>query len=141
MHKGRKPLILEGARQVGKTWLLKEFGKREYRKLAYVSCDNNPKIAGLFYDFDTERLIRALSAITGVHITPGDTLIVLDEVQEVPPAITALKYFQEDAPDFHIAVAGSLLGMLIHGGSGFPVGKTESLTLHPLSYGEFYLSP
>lgn len=140
MHKGRKPLILEGARQVGKTWLLKEFGKREYRKLAYVSCDNNPQIAGLFYDFDTERLIRALSAITGVHITPGDTLIVLDEVQEVPPAITALKYFQEDAPDFHIAVAGSLLGMLIHGGTGFPVGKTESLTLHPLSYGEFLMA-
>ena len=103
--KERKPLILEGARQVGKTWILKEFGKKEYSKLAYINCDNNAQMNLLFSDFDTSRLIRGFSAISGVTITPDDTLIVLDEVQEVPLAITAVKYFQENAPDYHIAVA------------------------------------
>ena len=138
--KKRKPLILEGARQVGKTWILKEFGKKEYSKLAYINCDNNTQMNLLFSDFDTSRLIRGFSAISGVTITPDDTLIVLDEVQEVPLAITALKYFQEDAPDYHIAVAGSFLGILLHGGTGFPVGKVDSLTLYPLSFSEFMLA-
>lgn len=138
--KERKPLILEGARQVGKTWILKEFGKKEYSKLAYINCDNNAQMNLLFSDFDTSRLIRGFSAISGVTITPDDTLIVLDEVQEVPLAITALKYFQENAPDYHIAVAGSFLGILLHGGTGFPVGKVDSLTLYPLSFSEFMLA-
>ena len=136
-NKNRKPLILEGARQVGKTWILKEFGRKEYQKFAYINCDNNAQIKNLFSDYDTSRIIRGFSAITGVNITAGDTLIVLDEVQEAPLALTSLKYFQEDAPEYHIIVAGSLLGILLHSGSGFPVGKTESLTLYPLSFSEF----
>lgn len=133
----RKPLVLEGARQVGKTWLLQEFGKREYRNLAYVNCDNNPLIVDLFNDFDIQRIIRNLSAITEIRITPGDTLIVLDEIQEVPKGLTALKYFQEEAPEYHIAVAGSLLGMEIHEGTGFPVGKVDEIKLYPLNFTEF----
>ena len=136
----RKPLILEGARQVGKTWILKEFGRNEYEKIAYINCDNNKQMNILFSDFDVSRLIRGFSAISGVTITPGNTLIVLDEVQEVPLALTALKYFQEEAPEYHIAVAGSFLGILLHEGTGFPVGKTDSLTLYPLSFSEFLLA-
>ena len=103
----RKPLILNGARQVGKTWLLNEFGNREYAQLAYVNCRNNPLARQIFeQDFDVARIIRGLRALTRVNITPGDTLIVLDEVQDIPQAIEALKYFCEDAPDFHVAVAG-----------------------------------
>ena len=138
--KERKPLILEGARQVGKTWILKEFGRNEYERIAYINCDNNKQMNILFSDFDVSRLIRGFSAISGVTITPGNTLIVLDEVQEVPLALTALKYFQEEAPEYHIAVAGSFLGILLHEGTGFPVGKTDSLTLYPLSFSEFLLA-
>ena len=136
----RKPLILEGARQVGKTWILKEFGRNEYEKLAYINCDNNTQIKKLFSDFDTSRLLRGFSAITGINITKENTLIVLDEVQEVPLALTALKYFLEEAPEYHIAVAGSFLGILLHEGSGFPVGKTDTLTLYPLSFSEFLIA-
>ncbi len=138
--KDRKPLILEGARQVGKTWLLKEFGKNEYENLAYINCDNNPQMNILFSDFDTARLIRGFSAISGETILPGKTLLVLDEIQEIPIALTSLKYFSENAPEYHIAVAGSFLGILIHSGTGFPVGKTESMTLYPLSFFEFLLA-
>lgn len=138
--KDRKPLVLEGARQTGKTWLLKEFGRREYTSLAYINCDNNPQMNILFSDFDTKRLLRGFSAITGVAIKPEETLIVLDEIQEIPLALTSLKYFQEEAPEYHIAVAGSFLGLLMHEGSGFPVGKTDSLTLYPVSFSEFLLA-
>lgn len=133
----RKPLVLEGARQVGKTWLLKEFGRNEYENLVYINCDNNPQMRSLFSDFDTKRIFRGLSAIAGQSITPGKTLVILDEVQEVPLALTSLKYFCEDAPEQHIAVAGSLLGLKVHSGTGFPVGKTDSLVLYPLSFMEF----
>ncbi len=133
----RKPLVLFGARQTGKTWLLKEFGHREYKNLAYINCDNNPDITGLFFDFNIERLIRSFSVITEQIIQKHDTLIILDEVQEVPMALTALKYFSENAPEYHIAVAGSFLGINVHKGSGYPVGKVDELYLYPLSFLEF----
>lgn len=133
----RKPLVLEGGRQVGKTWLLKEFGKQEFKKLAYVNCDNNPLISNLFYDYDISRIIRSLSAIANVNITPKDTLIVLDEIQEVPQGLTSLKYFCEEAGEYPIAAAGSLLGLQIHEGTGFPVGKVDELKLYPLDFLEF----
>ncbi len=136
----RKPLILFGARQTGKTWLLKEFGTREYEQMAYINCDNNNDVRDLYYDYDINRLIRAFSILSGVQIQKNNTLIVLDEVQEVPQALTALKYFCENAPDYHIAVAGSLLGIAAHKGTGFPVGKADELTLFPLSFEEFLLA-
>ena len=136
----RKPLILFGARQTGKTWLLKEFGKNEYQNLVYIDCDNNDQIRNLFSDFDTDRLIRNLSAISETDIQKGSTLIVLDEVQEVPLALTSLKYFCEKAPEYHIAAAGSLLRIAKHEGSGFPVGKIDALTLYPMSFEEFLLA-
>ena len=136
----RKPLFLEGARQVGKTWILKEFGKNEFESMVYLNCDNNPMLSALFYDYDTDRLIRGFSAISGVSITKGKTLIILDEIQEEPKAITAMKYFSENMPEQHIIAAGSLLGVKVHYGSGFPVGKTETLTLFPLSFEEFLLA-
>lgn len=136
----RKPLILFGARQTGKTWLLKEFGKNEYRNMVYIDCDHNEQLKNLFTDHDTDRLIRSFSAISETDIQKGNTLIVLDEVQEIPAALTALKYFCENAPDYHIAAAGSLLGIAKHEGSGFPVGKIDALTLYPMSFEEFLLA-
>ena len=133
----RKPLILEGARQVGKTWLLKQFGKSDFKNTAYINCDNNPQMQSLFTDFNVQRLLRGFSAISEQKITAGETLIVLDEIQEIPLALTSLKYFCEEAPQYHIAVAGSLLGLAIHSGTGFPVGKVDRLSLYPLSFSEF----
>ena len=133
----RKPLILEGARQVGKTWLLKQFGKSDFKNTAYINCDNNPQMQSLFIDFNVQRLLRGFSAISEQKITAGETLIVLDEIQEIPLALTSLKYFCEEAPQYHIAVAGSLLGLAIHSGTGFPVGKVDRLSLYPLSFNEF----
>lgn len=133
----RKPLILEGARQVGKTWLLKELGNQEYANFVYVNCDNNPRLENLFIDFDVNRIIRNLSAIYNTKIEPENTLIFFDEIQEMPKALTALKYFCEDAPSYHVVAAGSLLGLMMHGGTGFPVGKVDRLTLYPLSFMEF----
>ena len=135
--KNRKPLILNGARQVGKTWILKEFGSNEYESFAYINCDDTPEIKTAFSDFETDRLIRFFSALTGVDIKPEKTLIVLDEVQEIPLALTSLKYFCENAPEYHIAVAGSLLGIRLHEGTGFPVGKVDEINLYPLSFEEF----
>lgn len=135
--KNRKPLILNGARQVGKTWLLKKFGKNEYESFAYINCDDTPEMKIIFSDFDTQRLIRNFSSITGVEIIREKTLIVLDEIQEVPNALTALKYFCENAPEYHIIVAGSLLGIGLHEGTGFPVGKVDELSLYPLTFEEF----
>lgn len=133
----RKPLILEGARQVGKTWLLKEFGKNEFDNFVYINCDNNPQLNDIFIDYDISRIIRNLSALSDIKIEAGKTLIILDEIQESPKALTSLKYFCEEAPDYHVAVAGSLLGLMLHNGSGYPVGKVDSLNLYPLSFMEF----
>lgn len=137
----RKPLIVRGARQVGKTELIREFGRTQYRQTAYVNLDNNSRMAALFDgDFDVNRLIQGLKAETNVDIEPDSTLIVLDEIQEIPKALTALKYFCENAPQYHIVVAGSLLGVATHQGVSFPVGKVDYLELAPLSFREFLLA-
>lgn len=136
----RRPLVLEGARQVGKTWLLKEFGATEYKNFVYINCDHNPMMGALFSDFDIKRILLALSAQTKQQIIPGKTLIIFDEIQESPLALTSLKYFCEDAPEQHVAVAGSLLGLQVHSGTGFPVGKVDRLSLNPLSFKEFLLA-
>lgn len=136
----RKPLIINGARQVGKTWLLKDFGKREYQNVAYINCDRTDEMKTIFSDFDTERLIRSFSALSNTMIEPGNTLIILDEIQVAPLGLTALKYFCEEAPAYHIAVAGSLLGIGLHEGTGFPVGKVDEITLHPMSFEEFLMA-
>ena len=137
----RKPLILNGARQVGKTWVLREFAKREYKKEAYVICRKNEYARSIFTkDFDVERILRGLRAITSVDITPDDTLIILDEVQDIPEAIEALKYFCEQAPRYHIAVAGSLLGISLHAHVSYPVGKVDEINIYPMSFEEFLLA-
>lgn len=137
----RKPLILNGARQVGKTWLLHELAQREYAKEAYVYCRKNEIARRIFtQDFDTERILLSLRALTGVDITPDDTLIILDEVQDIPEAIESLKYFYENAPQYHIVVAGSLLGITMHSGVSFPVGKVDELNIYPMSFEEFLLA-
>lgn len=123
-QKQHKPLILNGVRQCGKTFILKEFGKKEFASLAYVSCDRNESLQAIYAgDFNVFRIIQGLSALTGVDIIPGKTLIFLDEVQAFPQALEALKYFCEDAPEYHIVVAGSLLGVALHAGVSFPVGN------------------
>ena len=139
-RKDRKPLILNGARQVGKTWLLKEFGSREYENTAYINCDEVTEMTNVFTDFNTERLIRVFSAISGVAIKPETTLIILDEIQVTPAGLTSLKYFCENAPTYHIVVAGSLLGIGLHKGTGFPVGKVNEINLYPLSFKEFLIA-
>ena len=136
----RKPLILEGARQVGKTYILKEFGNREYDNLVYINCDNNDKISAIFSDYDIPRIIRSLSAISGDSIVPGKTLIFLDEIQEINKGLASLKYFCENAPEYHVAVAGSLLGITLHEGTSFPVGKVDMLYLYPMDFEEFLLA-
>lgn len=140
-RKDRKPLIVNGARQVGKTWALREFAKREYAKEAYIICRKNKLVEQVFkQDFNVERILLSLSAIIHVDITPEDTLIILDEVQEIPEAIEALKYFCENAPEYHIAVAGSLLGISLHHNVSYPVGKVNEIDMYPMSYGEFLLA-
>ena len=135
----RKPLILKGARQVGKTWLMREFGKRYYKKIAYVNFDNNHRMQQVFSeDFSIDRLLMAINAETGVPITPEDTLLIFDEIQESPQAITSLKYFCEERPALHIVCAGSLLGTSIRReGLSFPVGKVERLSMVPMTFYEF----
>ncbi|MDO5441564.1 MAG: ATP-binding protein [Bacillota bacterium] len=133
----RKPLIIDGARQVGKTWILKKFGEKEFKNTAYINCDKTAEMKSAFYDFDVKRLIRVFSSIAEETITPGETLIILDEIQEVPIGLTALKYFCEEAREYHIVVAGSLLGISLHEGSGFPVGKVDEMKMYPMSFLEF----
>lgn len=137
-RKRRKPLLLKGARQTGKTWLLEEFGRREFDSVAYVDLLASRRAREIFdADFDIDRIIPALSVESGVGIEAGRTLVVLDEVQEAPRALTCLKYFQQNAPAYHVAAAGSYLGIAEHEGVSFPVGKVNTLTLHPLSFLEF----
>ena len=138
---GRKPLIIEGARQVGKTWLMKEFGKNCYEDTVYINFDSNSQMKSLFnQDSDVKRLITGIELYSGKKISPESTLIIFDEVQEVPKALSALKYFYEDAPQYNIVCAGSLLGTALHNGTSFPVGKVDFLKLYPLSFYEFLIA-
>lgn len=136
--KNRKPLMLYGARQVGKTYLLKEFGKKEFENMVYVNCYNNDDIVNLFEaDNDINRILRGLSALSQEEIKPEKTFIFLDEAQEVPAVIASLKYFCEDAPQYVVAAAGSLLGVLNMTGVSFPTGKVDILHLYPMTFMEF----
>lgn len=133
----RKPLIMLGARQVGKTWLMQEFAKEAYKQAAYVNFEDDEKFRELFeHDFDIGRIINAIQWSTGVTIDE-DTLIIFDEIQEAPRGITSLKYFAEKAPQYHVIAAGSLLGISMHQNDSFPVGKVDFIHLYPLSFFEF----
>ena len=139
--KGRKPLVLAGARQVGKTYILKEFGKREFANVAYINCDDNELAKNLFVkDYNMQRILLAIGAITGENIEAGKTLIILDEIQESFRGLSVLKYFCENAPEYHVAVAGSLLGIAMHKGESFPVGKVDILHIYPMTFDEFLLA-
>jgi len=141
VKKQRKPLIIRGARQVGKTWLMKEFGAANYADVVYINFDNNDRMKILFEgSLEIERLITGLELYAGHKIDPDNTLLIFDEVQEVPRALTSLKYFNEDAPQYQIICAGSLLGVALHRGTSFPVGKVEFLDLFPLSFFEFVIA-
>lgn len=130
--------MLLGARQVGKTWIMRHFGEREYRNVAYVNCDDEPRMKQLFeLDYNIDRILMVLQAITGVKIMPGDTLIILDEIQEIPRGLHSMKYFCEKAPEYHVMVAGSLLGITLGKGESFPVGKVDMLSMYPMDYEEF----
>lgn len=134
----RKPLIIRGARQVGKTWLMKAFGDACYEHTVYINFDNNPTMQQLFTrDLDVSRIVKGLELVYSTKITPSNTLLIFDEVQEVPEALSSLKYFYENAPEYQIIAAGSLLGVALHQGTSFPVGKVDFLDLYPLSFKEF----
>lgn len=137
----RKPLILNGARQVGKTWLLKEFGRKHFSNVAYVNLDDNPRMHEQFeLGYDIPRIISAIQFETGQVVSEDSTLIILDEIQACPKALTSLKYFCENTPEYAVAAAGSLLGITVHEGSGYPVGKVNTLDLHPLHFREFLVA-
>lgn len=139
--KRRKPLIIEGARQVGKTWLMKEFGRLAYEDTVYINFDSNAIMTELFEaDLDTQRLMMGLELYIGHKINPDNTLMIFDEIQEVPRALSSLKYFYENAPEYHIVCAGSLPGIALHHGTSFPVGKVDFLKLSPLSFREFLMA-
>lgn len=137
----RKPLIIRGARQVGKTWLIKEFGKLAYKQCVYVNFEESPNLKSLFInDFNIKRIIITLEINSGTIISPEDTLIIFDEIQEADRGITVLKYFCENAPEYHVIAAGSLLGIAFHKHESFPVGKVDFMDLHPMSFSEFLLA-
>ena len=139
--KHRKPLIIRGARQVGKTWLMKAFGAAEYESVVYINFDNNERMRNLFEgSLSVDRLVTGLELYAGHKIDETNTLLIFDEVQEVATALTSLKYFNEDAPQYQIICAGSLLGVALHKGTSFPVGKVEFLDLYPLSFSEFLMA-
>lgn len=139
--KKRKPLIIRGARQVGKTWLMKEFGRRFFPNTIYINFENNEHMKNVFeMDYDISRILSAIKIEYGSNFTPEDTLLIFDEIQEVPKALTALKYFHENAPEYAIVSAGSLLGVALHEGTSFPVGKVEFLSLYPLNFREFLMA-
>ncbi len=137
----RKPLIIQGARQVGKTWAMKHFGEQTFEQVAYINFDNNPRMKALFAgDYDINRLVLGLKIESGVDIQADNTVIIFDEIQEVPQALTSLKYFYENAPQFYIVAAGSLLGVSLHHQVSFPVGKVDFLPLYPMTFQEFLLA-
>ena len=139
--KNRQPLILKGARQVGKTWLLSEFGKTAFDDVLYINFENAPGLKESFDgDISPNRILDLLGALHGKRIKPQETLMIFDEVQEIPRALTALKYFAENAPEYAICCAGSLLGVALHSGTSFPVGKVDFLTLQPFNFEEFLLA-
>lgn len=141
LNKNRKPLLFLGARQVGKTWLIKEFGESEYKQMVYVNFEDQDAPRDIFQsDFNIDRIITLLNAYGGIKITAEDTLLVFDEIQTAPRGITALKYFFEKAPQYQVIAAGSLLGISLHPEESFPVGKVDFLTLYPLSFTEFLLA-
>lgn len=134
----RKPLIVNGARQVGKTYILQKFGQLHYKKVAYLNCDRNEVLNQIFsIDYDIERIVRSLSALLNIHITPNETLIIFDEIQENPVILNSLKYFCENAPEYHVVVAGSLLGISLHDNISFPVGKVDMIRMYPMTFDEF----
>ena len=140
-NKKRKPLIIEGARQVGKTWLMQEFGRQYYKDTVYINFDSNSSMTELFSsDLNTDRLIMGLELYAGHKINPNNTLLIFDEVQEVPRALASLKYFCENTQQYHIICAGSMLGIALHHGTSFPVGKVDFLKLYPLSFKEFLMA-
>lgn len=137
----RKPILLKGARQVGKTWLMKEFGRSCFSNVVYINFDRKPALRSIFLeDFDVKRILRMLNIESGERIMPEKTLIIFDEIQEAPEAIASLKYFCEDASEYPIVAAGSLLGVAVHKGISFPVGKIETLQVYPMSYVEFLMA-
>ena len=137
-NKNKKPLIIRGARQVGKTWLMKEFGKLYYENTVYINFDKNETMKELFgRDLDVSRIIKGLELVYSTKINSENTLLIFDEVQEVPEALSSLKYFYENAPQYQIVAAGSLLGVALHHGTSFPVGKVDFIDLYPLSFKEF----
>ena len=137
----RKPLILKGARQVGKTWLMKEFGRTYFKKTAYITFYNNQRMKQVFEeDYDIDRILMNINIESHVEVTPEDTLIIFDEIQEAPRALEALKYFCENAPEYAVCCAGSLLGVALHSGMSYPVGKVDSLELYPMNFREFLLA-
>lgn len=141
MSPDRKPLVMYGARQVGKTYILREFGSREFDNMVYVNCYKNEIVAKLFSgDVDVKRLVIGLSAFSHQQITPGKTLVFLDEIQEIPPVLSSLKYFCENMPDLHVVVAGSLLGVMNMAGESFPVGKVDIMHMYPMTFEEFLLA-
>ncbi|NNN08902.1 MAG: ATP-binding protein, partial [Acidimicrobiaceae bacterium] len=136
--RARKPLVLRGARQVGKTWLLQEFGHSHYEQVAYVNCERDRSAASIFAgDLDPSRILRGIEIVAGTTIAPVTTLVIIDEIQEASQALTSLKYFAEERPDIHVAVAGSLLGVALRTNASFPVGKVNFIDLHPLDFDEF----
>ena len=136
--RNRKPLILRGARQVGKTWLMKEFGRSCFQNVAYINFDSDARMRHIFdEDYDVARILRMINIETGIRMEPEKTLILFDEVQEAPKAISSLKYFCENAPEYAVIAAGSLLGAAIHSGVSFPVGKVETMEMYPMSFHEF----
>lgn len=139
--KNRKPLIIQGARQVGKTWIMKEFGARFYENTVYINFDNNKAMKDVFdLDFDLKRILSAIKIEYGKSFQAENTLIIFDEIQEAPKALASLKYFYENAPQYSIIAAGSLLGVALHQGTSFPVGKVDFLKLCPMSFNEFILA-
>ena len=137
----RKPLILQGARQVGKTWILKFFGKTYFDQTVYINFESSVRLQKIFQtDFDISRILAVFEIETGLTIHPRNTLIILDEIQEAEKGITALKYFYENAPEYYVIAAGSLLGVSLQAENAFPVGKVDFLHLHPLNFEEFLIN-
>ena len=137
----RKPLLIQGARQVGKTWLMKSFGKENFKSVAYVNLEINKELKEVFeQNFNIERILLAIQITSGVKVIKGETLIIIDEIQESAFALTSLKYFQENAKEYFLMAAGSLLGVVLHQQLSFPVGKVDFLNLYPLNFKEFLMA-